>query len=805
MPITVTANLLNTGTAQLEAQVVQTGPPPPTAFGFKPTWDIRAVGILGAVHAFYPTAGFRSLTWKYNLPDEASVAIRLDDGLLTELDPDATPTRELQIYRNGKLLYQGKPTVRSVDKTNRVMLFGCKDPTWYLTKRYVGRANRVNRLGNPSFESGALAPWKKTDPDSTLTLTVSTSKHLLGTHALKMVCTDATSAPYVSQRIVSSAGPGSLRLFLTGWFYIETFTGAAPFNAGLLLVRQGATGPRSYTYQQINATSEVGQWVRLETFVRTPPEHTEFVEARLYAIHGTIWWDAIELNADEHLGWGDGTDEGVVIKDVADYLQGKGKFGHLSPEKTDLAIRTIMPTTGEVVQGGLAYHLADHQQGYAGTPSGSGVLDHFLNASNGVDWRFEPQGRILRGHYPGIGVDRTTDVVFTFRRPIGLGGAMNAQWGIVDYTWGDSIEGSANQIVELGGWGGSQYPGDPSREEGGYTDTSELGGVTLELVETAPQGTPISQLNPRAVARGSRLKGALIAPTLIIREEAPVAARGIAYDTEVLLDHPDVFLELDETAGTDAADNSGHGNDWTYSADASGFTVPGLLGDGKDAVAIQNPTIFVASPTDPTYLPPTGMAAYTFELVFKVLAYPASGTDQMMGSVPAAPYFEISDAGVVDWTTDTETVTGPALALGTRHHMAATYDGSHVRLFIDGALVAVTAQTGLDGVNATQLFEVGYDAGGADLNFIAEKFAKYPTALSPARIAVHARAMTGGTGTAPPYPLIGRLLPGDLIAVDLIDGHLFMDGNWRVSQVTLTPDDLLAVTVNPHPGDDFDS
>lgn len=582
MPITVTADLLNTGTTLLEAQRVQTGPPPPTAFGEKPSWDIRAVGILGAVHAFYPTAAFRSITWNYNVPDQAVVAIRLDDGLITELDPDATPTRELQIYRNGALLYQGKPTVRSVDKANRLMLFNAKDPTWYLTKRYVGRANRVNRVGNPSFETGVLAPWVKTDPDSTLTLTVSTSRRLLGTHALKMVCTDASSAPYVSQRIVSSAGPGALRLFLTGWFYIETFTGPAPFNAGLLLQRVGATGPRSYTYQQINATSEVGQWVRLETFVRTPPEHTEFVEARLYAIHGTIWWDAIELNADEHLGWGDGTDEGVVIKDVADYLQGKGKFGHLSPEKTDLAIRTIMPTTGEVVAGGLAYHLADHQQGYSGTPAGSGVLDHYLNASDGIDWRFEPQGRILRGHFPGIGVDRTHDRVFTFRRPIGLGGAMNASWGITDYTWGDSIEGAANQIVELGGWGGQQYPGDPSREEGGYTDTSGLGGVTLELVETAPQGTAISQLNKRAVARGSRLKGALVAPTLVLKEE-------------------------------------------------------------------RNP-----------------------------------------------------NTGVID------------------------------------------------------------------------------------------------------YPLIGRLLPGDLIAVDLIDGHLFMDGNWRVSQVTLTPDDLLAVTVNPHPDDSFD-
>lgn len=583
MPITVTVNLLDTLTSQLAAHRIQTGPPPPTAFGLKPTWDIRAVNETGeSIFAFYPRGVFKSITWKYNQPDECVVWIPLDDGGLNELDPTATPTRELQLWRNGKLLYQGKPTQRSVDKANRVMVLTCKDPTWYLTKRYVGRANRVNRVGNPSFETGALAPWAKVDTDSTLTLTVSTTRRLLGTHALKMECTDATAAPYVWQHVVSAAGAGELRWFLTGWFYIETWTGPAPFNAGLLLVRHNAVGPRSYTYQQINATSPRGQWVRLETFVRTPPLHTEFVEARLYAIHGTIWWDAIELNAGEHLGWGDGVDQGAVVKDVVDYLQGKGKFGHLSPEKTDLAIRSIMPTTGEVVQGGLAYQLADHQQGFSGSPSGSGVCDTFLNADNGIDWRFEPQGRILRGHYPGVGVDRTADVVFTFRRPLGRGGAMDAQWGIADYSWADSIEKSANQVVELGGWGGTQYPGDPSREEGGFSDPTSLGGVTLELVETAPQGTVISQLNNRAGARGARLKKPLLAPTLTVREER-------------------------------AAD----------------------------------------------------------------------------GTVP--------------------------------------------------------------------------------------------------------------------YPLIGRLLPGDLIKVDLIDGQLFMDGNWRAAQVMLNDDDSLIVTPNPHPSDDFDS
>ena len=528
MPITVTANLLNTNTALLDCAVVDTTSPAVTPVGQQTRWDVRAVNMARThTYAFYPTAEVLSITWNYNQPDEAEVAISIDDPGLTELDPDAGTTREIALYRNGSLIFVGKPWTRRADATSRRMILSCKDPTAYLQHRYIGRANRKNHLNNGSFETGAMAPWAEYDPDSSLTPTVGTTHHVDGTHALKLVGSVANEGSFVSQSFVVASSVSRRHLFLVAWCYIENWIGSALFDAGILLVREGVSGPNAYSVQHIDASTNRDAWVRLETFVRIPANHIETVTARLYGIHGTIWWDAVRLNSDEHLGWGPNHDQADVIHDVIQYAQSKGKFGYLSPEKSDLHIRPVITTTGVGVQSGLRYDLADHQKVFVGGPQGSGVLDHYLNAGDGVDWRFEPNGRILRSHYPSAGHDRT-DVTFTFRHIAGAP-ERDAQWGIVGWNYGDSIEQAANQVVELGGWGGTQYPGDPTREEGGYSNAGSLGGLTLEQVETAPQGMPISQLNGRATARGKRLENTIATPQLILAEPRDKVTGAVIY------------------------------------------------------------------------------------------------------------------------------------------------------------------------------------------------------------------------------------------------------------------------------------
>lgn len=519
MPISVTLDLATIDPAALPATVVPVETPASTPANEFTRWDVRCVTLDNTgIYAFYTDAQVLNITWNYNAPDTAEVAIPIDNIDLTQLDPDHTDSREIQIWRNDQLLFVGKPWSRRADNTGRVMVFSCKDPTAYLQHRYIGRANRVNRLANPGFESG-VPPWKEYDPGSAMTTGASTAHKLVGAKALAIVCTDISAGPFVYQTLVAKAGNKALRLFLTGWYYVSGgFAGPSAFDAGLLLIRSSAvgTGAGKYSYAKIKADTETDQWVRLETFVRIPAGRTETIQARLFPVDGTIYWDAITLVADEHLAWLDGVDQGTVVTDIVNYLQGKGKFGSLSPEKSDCFIRPVMPTTGIEVQAGRVYHLADHQKGFDGSPGSRAVLDHYLNAGDGIDWRFEPNGRILRGYYPAIGEDRT-EITFTWRK-FPLHPERDSSFGIVGWRFADSEENAANQVVELGGWGGSKYPGDPTREEGGYSNTAALGGLSLELVETAPQGMPISQLNQRATSRGRRLSRPVATPQLIIAE-----------------------------------------------------------------------------------------------------------------------------------------------------------------------------------------------------------------------------------------------------------------------------------------------
>ena len=76
--------------------------------------------------------------------------------------------------------------------------------------------------------------------------------------------------------------------------------------------------------------------------------------------------------------------------------------------------------------------------------------------------------------------------------------------------------------------------------------------------------------------------------------------------------------------------------------------------------------------------------------------------------------------------------------LNVWYHIAFTYDGTTVKLYVNGTMVGSYAFTGTLGVNATDL-EIGrYSASSATTQDMRiDEVAVYPTALSAARIAAH--------------------------------------------------------------------
>lgn len=517
MPISLTLSAIDAAVAIDTAQRNTPTTPVATPADVETVWQVVVVDLFGVAYGDLENAVVTSMTWNIVTPDEATVDVPIDASGLALLN--YTTQREVQIYRNGNLLIWGKVTGRRADSASRVMTLTVKDPRWYFTRRYVGKPNRDNRLINGGFEAGT-APWVAVGT----TFTAATDIVLVGTKAAKLV-TATAGDNYIHQRRVATSGSIGLNLFLTAWFYLESFVNPAQSNAGIVMQREGATGSFARQVARIDEKSPIGSWTRLSVLVRMPPNVTEVIDSRLYGPEGTIRWDAATVVAEQSLGFPPNTDQATLMTTVIQYAQGKGIYGIYSAEKSDLNVLPDFAVTG--VQRERNYQLADHQPIFNG--SGSGVLDEFLRADDGLDWGmvYTPTSKILRGYYPTRGTDRT-DITFTFRRFPDTP-ELDSSWGIVGWSYADSIERTADQVCELGGWGGTGGDQFATREEGGFDDPSPLGGLTLELVEPAPQGSPIGTLDHIAQARGAQLENPISTPQLTIAEPRDPTTGEVTY------------------------------------------------------------------------------------------------------------------------------------------------------------------------------------------------------------------------------------------------------------------------------------
>ncbi len=217
-----------------------------------------------------------------------------------------------------------------------------------------------------------------------------------------------------------------------------------------------------------------------------------------------------------------------------------------------------------------------------------------------------------------------------------------------------------------------------------------------------------------------------------------------AYAAAVLVDAPQAYYRLGESSGTVMTDQIAARNG-TYTNITLGTA--GLVTGDADTAATFNGTTTDAIVTYASWMDVT--TAFSTEAIIKPTgvsgAQPIADRDNSAGRA----YLWRLNGDKLEFITSGGTVgivfcTGTtALTGGTKYHVAATFDGSNIRIYINGTLEKTQAAAGAMNGTSTSNLTVGESYAGSGV--IANRFtgvidevAYYNTVLSGARIAAHA-------------------------------------------------------------------
>jgi hypothetical protein len=221
---------------------------------------------------------------------------------------------------------------------------------------------------------------------------------------------------------------------------------------------------------------------------------------------------------------------------------------------------------------------------------------------------------------------------------------------------------------------------------------------------------------------------------------------GRAHRDVVLDTVPVSYWRLGESSGTSAADSKGS-NTGTYTNGPT-LTQPGALaGDADTAVGLDGSNDYVNVP----YAASLNPAQFTVEAWVEPTSgsgnwYEVASSWSKSGARWTGYALEINQSNnwvafVGDGSHAEPSVTGPARVLNTWTHLAATYDGSTLCLYVNGVQAASTSTTFYAANSSPVAFEVGAEyANGTRASFfpgLIDDVAVYNRALSATEIQLH--------------------------------------------------------------------
>ncbi len=424
-----------------------------------------------------------SYTDELNGPGSFSFTMGLYDTQAALCDPSLG--REATLYNGTSGVWSGRIKSDDVDLRRKKVTFRCAGLLDYFSDRMIDRgAGRINLLSNPEFEVDAVTTRPPTDwTEVGITSAVDNAQHVLGSKSVKLTQANAGVLSYLYQAV--SVTPidtisGDL-LTIAGWVYIDSGSWVGPAIGGWgLIVRQTDGGSTIYDFRgdenALDSDTPQDSWQRYETTTWIPPGvGARTVEVWLMGPGGVVWWDALSMTRMESLS-GPQADQADIAAAIVDFLQAHGAYSGLP--KSELNITPSVSSTG--ILRDFAFQFADHI-------SGETALQQYAKLDDGFDYAVTPD-RTFHVYYPRRGTDRSATVTLT--TSVSADNARTANCIVTRRTF-DLAQG-ANDVVQLGSGDG------PDREEGGATDGSAFGGVTVQRI-MPPVGNPkIDTLTPAA-------------------------------------------------------------------------------------------------------------------------------------------------------------------------------------------------------------------------------------------------------------------------------------------------------------------
>jgi hypothetical protein len=451
---------------------------------------VHALVSFAGTSSFLPVVRFTGTDYQLLVVDKAgslygevenarigSVTFELNgagglDFTLPVTDPDCTliqPGREVQLYRGNQLLFWG-PVVRQQIGLDEAS-YQCAGLLWYFERRFMGRADRTNLLVNGDFEASE-ASWTF---EAGVGHSISFTTKVEGAKSLRLAGSVADHGQHAEQVYTHTTAyhPDGDAVIVSAWVYVPSadYLGGAVNDIGLVVVHKRAgVVIGTPDVAEIGDDFVMDQWVPLEVLAGAV-KAGDTVEVQLFPPHGVAFYDLVTATLMESLSFWPGQDVATIVAGIVNYAQDNGVFTH---GKSDLNIGTAGAATGVVKD--VTYQFAEHRN------IADAIFEYVREGVIDVDIAITPTARTFTTYAPRKGHYRS-DLPLTLDTTV------------ADFSWSWDGEAAATSVVVLG-------PGDgPDRPEGGATDTTAIGGLTLEWVEVAPDDVTVGGLDDRAAQR----------------------------------------------------------------------------------------------------------------------------------------------------------------------------------------------------------------------------------------------------------------------------------------------------------------